>query len=321
MKLYFVFLLIAYFAVAAYAAPDGMLEIIHGQMAVGNTDDARTLTESAISQAADPASRNRAILARARLAIKPDEAARDLELVSNLGGGSEDSWEADLRLGDIEFLKGNKSAAESRWKQVFDRASEIKFRQDAAVRSARSMISRRDFDGALGVLDRAIGLGATDFSGMLLYYRGVALQEKGDNRSAAAEFMKVYQMPGDSYQIAALRHLAAIYGSGDSKEAKEWRNRLAQTATGTVFALSSPIASVPAVSAGYAVQLGAFSTRDRAEKLSREMRGKGYNAVVVPPSGDNLFRVRVLGYADESKAKSAAAQIKKMGINCQVIGL
>ena len=321
MKILLALLFVAILAVVAYATPDGMLEIIRSQMASGHTEDARTLTESAISQAGDPASRNRAILARAELTVEPDEAVRDLELVSNLAGDGAESWEADLRLGDIEYLKGNSSKAESHWKKVAERASDKSFRQDAAGRIARSMIDRKDYNSALKILDSAISMGASDLSGMLLYYRGLALQAKGDNRTAALEFMKVYQMPGDSYQIAALNHLASIYGKGNSKEAKEWRARLSQTATGTVFAQTEISTSPLPVSAGYAVQLGAFSTRDRAEKLSREMRGKGYNAVVIPPSKDKLFRVRILGYASESKAKDAAAKIKKMGINCQAIRL
>jgi len=65
----------------------------------------------------------------------------------------------------------------------------------------------------------------------------------------------------------------------------------------------------------WAVQLGSFSSKANAEKLSRKWRAKGY-AAFISSSGRGskaLHRVRIGPYADRAAAQGAAAMLKRAG--------
>jgi cell division septation protein DedD len=65
------------------------------------------------------------------------------------------------------------------------------------------------------------------------------------------------------------------------------------------------------------IQLGAFRKRESAERLMRQLQGKGYDAYV---EADTLKRlgllhlVRVRGYASVSSAERAMAQLAQLGL-------
>jgi cell division septation protein DedD len=76
---------------------------------------------------------------------------------------------------------------------------------------------------------------------------------------------------------------------------------------------SKPGALAPPVSAtdGWAVQLGAFKSRDLADKMATTLKGKGYAAFVVTSPQDSSYRVRVGPYAQHAEAVGVANRLAK----------
>jgi DedD protein len=70
-----------------------------------------------------------------------------------------------------------------------------------------------------------------------------------------------------------------------------------------------------AASGGWAVQLGSFASRDNAQRLVRELKGKGFPAFVLGGGGKSgkLYRVRVGPEADREAATALAAKLRAAG--------
>jgi DedD protein len=78
----------------------------------------------------------------------------------------------------------------------------------------------------------------------------------------------------------------------------------------------TPAADPPAAqTAAWAVQLGAFSTREKAEALVADLRGRGYAAFVLEyrAGGQLLHRVRVGPEQDRARAAAVADRLRKDG--------
>ncbi len=73
-----------------------------------------------------------------------------------------------------------------------------------------------------------------------------------------------------------------------------------------------PAAPEQSTSAGWAVQLGSFSSRATADNLAGKLRGEGYDAFVMPvKSGANtLYRVRIGPMADRDAATRVLGKVK-----------
>jgi len=71
----------------------------------------------------------------------------------------------------------------------------------------------------------------------------------------------------------------------------------------------------------FVVQLGTFSQRENADRLTREMTAKGFAAFVVPvtSNGHELYRVRVGPTRDRAAAEALAAQLKRMGQSGSIV--
>jgi DedD protein len=80
-------------------------------------------------------------------------------------------------------------------------------------------------------------------------------------------------------------------------------------------------AAASAVRGGWAVQVGAFSTAAKADKVAAELRSAGYRAYVSPvsKSGKTLQRVRVGPEADRARAEGLAAKLKARGMPATVV--
>ena len=74
-------------------------------------------------------------------------------------------------------------------------------------------------------------------------------------------------------------------------------------------------APVPAVATAWAVQLGAFSNRAKAEQLVAELQKRRYSAFILEyrASGQVLYRVRVGPEQDRARAEEIAARLAKDG--------
>ena len=66
---------------------------------------------------------------------------------------------------------------------------------------------------------------------------------------------------------------------------------------------------------GWSVQLGSFASRANADNLTRQMKGQGFAAFVLPGgSGSSLrYRVRVGPLTDRESAERMAAKLKSLG--------
>ncbi len=79
--------------------------------------------------------------------------------------------------------------------------------------------------------------------------------------------------------------------------------------------VTEPTASGPAEQPAWAVQLGAFSTREKAEGLVSDLRRRGYAAFVLEyrAGGQVLHRVRVGPEQDRARAVAIAERLRKDG--------
>jgi len=76
-----------------------------------------------------------------------------------------------------------------------------------------------------------------------------------------------------------------------------------------------PVATGPSEAPAWAVQLGAFANRAKAEQLVAELRKRGYAAFVLEyrATGQVLYRVRVGPEQDRDRAAEIAARLAKDG--------
>ena len=68
-------------------------------------------------------------------------------------------------------------------------------------------------------------------------------------------------------------------------------------------------------SKGWAIQLGVFASRDNAERLAKQVKGKGYPVVVneIAGNGKRLYRVRVGPEAEHDAAVALGAKLRAAG--------
>lgn len=78
--------------------------------------------------------------------------------------------------------------------------------------------------------------------------------------------------------------------------------------------------AAPAETPAWAVQLGAFSGRDKADRLVAELRDRGYAAFVLEyrAAGKVLYRVRVGPEQERARADDIAARLRKDGFQTVV---
>jgi DedD protein len=83
---------------------------------------------------------------------------------------------------------------------------------------------------------------------------------------------------------------------------------------------ASPAPAAGAPASAWAVQLGAFSNRSKADQLVAELRNRRYAAFVLEyrASGQVLYRVRVGPEQDRKRAEEIAARLAKDGFQTVV---
>ena len=85
----------------------------------------------------------------------------------------------------------------------------------------------------------------------------------------------------------------------------------AESKSATPGASATPVPSEPAGS-GYVVQVAATKQRGEADTIAKRLSGKGYPAfVTTPPSGPQMFRVRVGKYQDRKEADRIATRLER----------
>jgi hypothetical protein len=298
----------------------GLLEVAEKQMAAGLTPDARVLVESCLS-ASRPAERDKALYYQAILTTGPDSALTLLVQVAGRGDRDRATLDALERLGDLAYARGQYREAIERWLSAADRAPGPGDGRRCLVKIARARLRLKQPGEALTVLRQARTLGDGPEAGRVRFYTGVARQMAGDTNGAAEEFLAVYQGGAGPCQIAALARLTAIYGTGDSRTARQWRKRLAESAGGTVFdpGPAPQSAARPAEKQTYGLQLGAFSDRKVADKLVRRVRSLGLAPLVLPPGRDRLIRVRIAGISTKAELDRVSALLRKHRISFRLL--
>jgi len=90
---------------------------------------------------------------------------------------------------------------------------------------------------------------------------------------------------------------------------------------------SAPAAAPPATASAVAAQIGAFGTREAAEKawdriaglFPREMAGKSIRIDAAPnPGGAPLYRSSIVGFTDEAEARALCARLQASSEACLV---
>jgi DedD protein len=83
------------------------------------------------------------------------------------------------------------------------------------------------------------------------------------------------------------------------------------------------VAAESSAGAGWAVQAGVFANRDNAERLARQLKGKGFAASVSESAGKGkrLWRVRVGPEADRAAAVALGARLRAAGQSGAVVSL
>jgi DedD protein len=71
----------------------------------------------------------------------------------------------------------------------------------------------------------------------------------------------------------------------------------------------------------FVVQLGSFSSKENAQRLVRDMTGKGFTTFIAPitTNGRELYRVRVGPTRDRPAAEALAAQLKRVGQSGSIV--
>lgn len=69
----------------------------------------------------------------------------------------------------------------------------------------------------------------------------------------------------------------------------------------------------------YKVQVGAFSKKENAEKLSKELNNKGIQTYII--TKNNLFKVQCGAYSNVSNARNIAQKLNNMGYKTYIDGL
>ncbi|HUU29614.1 MAG TPA: SPOR domain-containing protein [archaeon] len=295
-----------------------MLEVVKTQMALGLTSDARVLVESALESAAPGGTGEKALFYQAVLTAGGDSAFQRLQKVA--GSGQLEGWavtgDALERLGDLAFAKSGYPDAVKYWQLAGQGEKDLETGQRLLVKTARAELRNNKPQAALSALRKALELGQSPQTGMIRYWRGVAKQAAGDQEGAVNEYMVTYNRAGDPYQFTALYRLAEIYGQGGSGTAGEWRKRWQDTSSKTVF---DTRILTPREGPSYSIQLGAFSTSERAKAFAEKAGKLGLEPVVLPAGADGLYRVRIQGLVSRKELDRVVSILKKNRLEYRII--
>jgi DedD protein len=127
---------------------------------------------------------------------------------------------------------------------------------------------------------------------------------------------------GEAAQVQA--DASPVASSEEEQRTAERSDPAEATGTASPNAPASPpvaaeaprSAPSPPVTAGWMVQVGSFASRDNAERLSRDLKAKGFAASVSESRGGgrNLYRVRVGPEADRNAAQAVVARLRGRGV-------
>lgn len=135
-----------------------------------------------------------------------------------------------------------------------------------------------------------------DYAPQALYAMGTALEAVGRQADASSVFRQVAQRFPLSYEAARVRDRGIRPGEA-----------------------SAPLLPI---GGGYAIQIGAFTRRELAEGLARELRQSGAGDVSVQQGSETppLFRVRAGSFGSRDEARALGERLRReRGLSYQVV--
>ncbi|MGE5176448.1 MAG: SPOR domain-containing protein [Hyphomicrobiales bacterium] len=160
----------------------------------------------------------------------------------------------------------------------------------AALRAGKT---NRAVDALRVILDRH---GSGNYAPQALYAMGVCLEALGRQADAVSVFRQVAQRFPNSYEATRVRD-RGIRARGGA-------------------------ASTLPIGGGFAVQVGAFSKRELAEALARDLRQAGIGDVSVKQGSETppVYRVRAGSFASRDEAKALGERLRReRGYSYQVV--
>jgi DedD protein len=129
--------------------------------------------------------------------------------------------------------------------------------------------------------------------------------------------------PGDAATPAAPESPAPAPAVASTARVEPLKPPASMSASTQSAATPAPVSS-PSPSAAhgsFAVQLGTFGSRENADRLVRDMTGKGFTAFVAPftKEGHELYRVRVGPTRDRATAETLAGQLRRIGQSGSIV--
>lgn len=119
---------------------------------------------------------------------------------------------------------------------------------------------------------------------------------------------------------AELERLRTDYPDSELLDASRRWSAVADSAAGQETPPAAAVGEERPTGGAFAVQLGAFSERARAEEVARRARDLGFRVRVVGPApGDGLFRVRTGALESRRAASDRARRIRERGLAAIVV--
>ncbi len=153
-----------------------------------------------------------------------------------------------------------------------------------------------------------------DLLGAAGYYRSL-LQDypRSPERVVARQWLSDH-----SEEIEAAEAEAAI-AAAEIAAAQAAADSLAEVVTDSPATEAEQVDAPPEVDGRHAVQLGAFSTEERADGLARTLARAGFETRVVRVAGSALVRVRIGRFTERSAASELMAEIEELGYDAAVV--
>lgn len=300
----------------------------------GKAEEARSLLAGIAAGSLPRASEEPAAYLRAAVApAGPDHAAGLVEYLRAFPEGKR-RRDATLLLARLRYVEGDYGAAENLLSIFSPGVEKDEIGREALVTRGLAELARGDAAGALQFLASAEGdlKGSAeeesyyfavsqaalragkpseamdalkvildrhaqgDYAPQALYAMGVSLETVGRATDAANVFRQVAQRFPESYEATRVRDRGIRPGSAS--------------------------ASALPIGGGFAIQVGAFSRRDLAESLARDLRQAGVGSVSVKQGSETpaIFRVRAGSFASRDEARALGERLRReRGFSYQVV--
>ncbi|MCG6956811.1 MAG: SPOR domain-containing protein [Gemmatimonadetes bacterium] len=163
------------------------------------------------------------------------------------------------------------------------------------------------------------------YSAQALFRLAQSAWEVGDSAAAAQHVARLArEYPGSRVRAEAEAWLAAAGSptptvNTSSTAQVPWPHPPTQPDTAADTTQAPTPTAAPAASGRYAVQLGAFSTDERARALQAKARDAGFEARLVRVPGSSLTRVRIGRFDSSSAADSLVKRLEALGFTVAVV--